>query len=123
MLTFAQMSVHIGEKIKQRAKELRIGTTELGRLINTSKQNIYGIYKRKSTDSEMLRKLSDALDYDFFQYYAIYNLDNASTVSEPAGHYGKKNKQVVSLGVIMVSFKHSPQTKHLPDCDKPIEIL
>jgi len=117
MLTFAQMSVHIGEKIKQRAKELRIGTTELGRLINTSKQNIYGIYKRKSTDSEMLRKLSDALDYDFFQYYAIYNLDNASTVSEPAGHYGKKNKQVVSLE------EYQKLKKELEDIKEKYELL
>lgn len=63
------MTVNIGEKIKQRAKQLRIGPTELGNLIHTSKQNIYGIYKRKSIDTEILSKLSVALDFDFFQYY------------------------------------------------------
>ncbi len=94
MLKFAQMTVHIGEKIKQRAKELRIGSTELGKLINTSKQNIYGIYKRKSTYSEILRKLSKALDYDFFQYY---NIETTSIVNEPPSHYGKKNKHTISL--------------------------
>lgn len=35
------MALHIGSKIKERAKELRIGSTELGRMINTSKQNVY----------------------------------------------------------------------------------
>ena len=63
------MIVNIGEKIKQRANQLRIGPTELGNLIHTSKQNIYGIYKRKSIDTEILSKLAIALDFDFFQYY------------------------------------------------------
>ncbi len=72
------MSVNIGEKIKQRANQLRIGPTELGNLIHTSKQNIYGIYKRKSIDTEILSKLSIALDFDFFQYYSY----NKATYSE-----------------------------------------
>ncbi len=63
------MSIHIGEKIRDRAKELRIGPTELGKLINTSKQNIYGIYKRRSVDAELLKKISTVLKYDFFLFY------------------------------------------------------
>ena len=62
--------VHIGEQVRKRAKELRIGPTELGRLINTSKQNVYGIYRRRSVDTELLHKLSKALQFDFFQYFA-----------------------------------------------------
>lgn len=73
-LQFCSMAVHIGEKIKSRAKELRIGPTELGKMINTSKQNVYGIYKRKSIDVEMLKKISKALDYDFFHYYITARL-------------------------------------------------
>lgn len=63
------MEFHIGELIKKRAKERRIGPTELGKLINTSKQNVYGIFKRQSIDTELLRKLSEALEYDFFYDY------------------------------------------------------
>ena len=63
------MKIHIGEKIKQRAKELRIGPTELARKINTSKQNIYGIFKRESIDTGLLDKLTKALNYDFFALY------------------------------------------------------
>jgi hypothetical protein len=68
------MSVNIGEKVRLRAKELRIGPTELGALLNTSKQNIYSIYKRKSLDAETLRKLSVALKRDFFDYFKPENL-------------------------------------------------
>ena len=76
------MSVNIGEKIKQRAKELRIGPTELGMLLNTSKQNIYSIYKRKSLDAETILKLSIALKYDFFDYFKITQSENLSEITE-----------------------------------------
>ena len=76
------MSVNIGEKIKQRAKELRIGPTELGVLLNTSKQNIYSIYKRKSLDAETILKLSVALKYDFFDYFKITQSENLSEITE-----------------------------------------
>ena len=63
------MEIHIGEIIKNKARELRIGPTELGDKINTSKQNVYGIYKRKSIDTALLRKISNALGHNFFSYY------------------------------------------------------
>lgn len=63
------MNIHIGEKIKQRAKELRIGPTELAEKISTSKQNIYGIFKRESIDTGLLYQISRALNYDFFALY------------------------------------------------------
>lgn len=69
------MDIHIGEKIKARAKELKIGPSELGLLINTSKQNIVGIYKRKSIDSEQLWFVSQALKFNFFALYELPGLD------------------------------------------------
>jgi len=63
------MHIHIGEKIKAKAKELRIGPTELAKMLDTSKQNVYGIYKRESIDTELLQKISKALNLDFFCYY------------------------------------------------------
>lgn len=63
-------SIHIGEKIREKARELRIGPTELSRSINTSIQNIYGIFKRKSIDTELLERISEAMNFDFFSYYS-----------------------------------------------------
>lgn len=68
-MIFVLMKMHIGEKIKERAKELRIGPTELANTISTSKQNIYGIFKRESIDTELLLKLCKALNYDFFSFF------------------------------------------------------
>jgi hypothetical protein len=86
------MSIHIGEKIKKRAKEIRMGPTELSRLINTSKQNIYGIFKRKSIDSDLLYKICKVLQHDFFQYYDTEKFIGAN---EEIGKYitsGKKQE-------------------------------
>src|ERR1041385_598602 len=85
--------MHIGEKVRARSKELRIGPTELGRLIKTSKQNVFGIFGRKSMDTDLLLKLSKVLEFDFFVYY--YSSANSSSVNSPAGYYGKKKKMIV----------------------------
>jgi hypothetical protein len=77
--------MHIGQQIKARAKELRIGSTELARLINTSKQNIYGIYLRESIDTDLLMKLSKALKFNFFSFYN--NSQNAMIADEPEAPY------------------------------------
>ncbi len=63
------MKVHIGKKIKERVEELRMRPADLAEKINTSKQNVYGIFKRQSIDTELLSKLSKALDFDFFNFY------------------------------------------------------
>lgn len=63
------MNVNIGKEVQKRAKQLGIGPTELGSLINTSRQNIVGIYKRTSIDSQRLWELSVALSFNFFSLY------------------------------------------------------
>lgn len=63
------MDIDIGAIIKEVSKDKNVGPTELGNRIETSKQNIYGIFQRKSMDSALLMKLCIALDYDFFKYY------------------------------------------------------
>lgn len=90
------MAINIGEKVKLRAKQLRIGPTELGKMIDTSKQNVYGIYKRKSIDAEILRKLSAALNYDFFEYYRLPE-ETTKLVVDPDAKYERKNQKYVPL--------------------------
>lgn len=88
--------MHIGEKIKNRAKDLRLGPTELAKIINTSKQNIYGIYKRNSVDSDLLFELSKALDTDFFAIYST---------SLVQGQEGESNSDYQTIGSDLVSVK------------------
>jgi hypothetical protein len=82
--------MHIGEKVRARAKELRMGPTELAKKIRTSKQNVYGIYTRTSIDTALLQKLSKALEFDFFVYYGT---TGSNTASSPQAPYAKRNNK------------------------------
>ncbi|MCB0396144.1 MAG: helix-turn-helix transcriptional regulator [Flavobacteriales bacterium] len=73
--------------IKKHLRESGMSKTELARRINTTSQNVYGIFKRKSIDTGLLQKLSDALGVDFFQYYT-----QGSLASEPPNTYLKQNE-------------------------------
>lgn len=61
--------VHIGEEIKKVFDERGISVSEFGRRISTSRENVYGIFKRETIDTGLLVKISKVLDHDFFRYY------------------------------------------------------
>lgn len=64
------LTIHIGQIVRQHLEDAGMTKSEFARRINTSPQNIYGIFKRQSIDTELLRDISRVLSYDFFQYYA-----------------------------------------------------
>ena len=83
-------TIHIGEKIRLKAKELKIGPTEIGRRIDSTKQNVLGIFKRESVDTNLLKKISIALHYDFFTYYIEDS--SVSLLMERPVYYGTSTK-------------------------------
>ena len=50
---------------------------ELAKRVNTSGQNIAGIYKRASLDSQLLFEISKALSFNFFSFYDLSGLENS----------------------------------------------
>lgn len=64
------MSIHIGKKIKEIFEESGLSVSEVARRVKTSRQNIYTIFERRSTDTELLQRVGEALKYDFFQHYS-----------------------------------------------------
>ena len=75
-------TLHIGKIIRKSLEEKGMTKSEFARRISTSPQNIYGILKRKSIDTELLRDISTCLQVDFFQYYstsALVDGDKAIT--------------------------------------------
>jgi transcriptional regulator with XRE-family HTH domain len=63
------MAIHIGKLIKERAKIRRLSQEMIGKKINTTKQNVGNIFRRKSIDTELLLKICEALEYNFFEHY------------------------------------------------------
>ena len=51
------MQLHIGREIRRIAKQKQVKQIELAEMINTSKQNIYSIYQRKTIETGILVKI------------------------------------------------------------------
>jgi len=77
------MDIHIGSIIRTRAKFIRMGPTELGRRLGTSKQNVYGIFKRDSIDTELLHRIGTILEQDFFILLSKMHSGGADAAGDP----------------------------------------
>ncbi|MET4081541.1 hypothetical protein ABIB40_001490 [Pedobacter sp. UYP30] len=63
------MAIHIGKQIRIQADLRKVGATELGKLLNKSRETIYDIFDRESVDTELLLACCKVLNHDFFGYY------------------------------------------------------
>lgn len=82
----AVAALHIGKLVRKHLEELGMTKSEFARRLDTSPQNIYGIFKRKSIDTELLKSIGSILNFDFFQYYG----SGALYVNEDRPTYGKE---------------------------------
>lgn len=62
------MAIHLGKKISEVAASRGLGATELGKQLNTTRENVYSIYDRELVDTPLLLKCCRVLDHDFIQY-------------------------------------------------------
>ena len=62
--------VHIGKTIKEVMESQERTPTWLARIINCERTNIYYIFQQSSINTELLLKISIALNHDFFSYYS-----------------------------------------------------
>ncbi|TNE81405.1 MAG: hypothetical protein EP332_04605 [Bacteroidetes bacterium] len=62
-------SIHIGSEILKVVKRRGITSSEFARRISKSREGVYSIYRRKSIDTDLLKNISMALEYDFFIHY------------------------------------------------------
>ena len=64
------IEVHIGKLIKQQMDEQGRRAVWLAKQLNCDRSNIYKIYRCKTIDASRLLKISQILQYDFFQHYS-----------------------------------------------------
>ena len=63
------VKVHIGSIIKEKFEESGHTVAWFARQINYDRTNIYRIFDRESVDTNLLMKISEVLNFDFFTYY------------------------------------------------------
>jgi plasmid maintenance system antidote protein VapI len=61
--------IHLGSLVKRKMKERGISINEFAEAIHCDRTNVYNIFKRKSMDIHLIVRISNALNYDFLQYY------------------------------------------------------
>ena len=63
-------SIHIGKIIEEELRRQERTVTWLSRKIHCDRCNIYNIFSRTGIDTDLLYKLSIALNKDFFTYFS-----------------------------------------------------
>ena len=61
--------IHIGQRIKTKLKEQGRTTVWLARQIPCTPNHLYKVYANASINTDLLRHISNILDYNFFEDY------------------------------------------------------
>lgn len=84
------MKVHIGEEIERKFQESGLKMGVFAERINTGERNVYSIFKRADISAEMLRAISEVLNFNFFSFYQEALPD--SLLQEPSQDYNSSTK-------------------------------
>lgn len=76
--TKASLMVEIGKEIEIRLKQRSLPVSWLADEISCSRANVYKILKKKSIDTDLLVRISKAMDFDFFSIYSVSLLGRES---------------------------------------------
>ena len=100
------MAVNYGQEIRKVLKKRGMTVAEFARRIHKSRENAYDIFTRKSVDTDLLRTISQVLEYDFLDsgnyaapraYSENRRVVHATVAEEPAARYGKLEKDIFLL--------------------------
>ncbi len=65
----AKNSLHIGHLIQEQLRKDNRSVGWLARQIPCSRNHVYKIFNKPSLDSDLILKISNAMNFNFFQYY------------------------------------------------------
>lgn len=96
------MSIHIGQRIKEELYKQGISVSVFAKKISRSRNVVYDIFERESIDTDLLNKIGKILNCDFFSMYSSqkeYLTDSVKhfNVNESGIPYGKNSEQILAL--------------------------
>lgn len=63
------MEKKIGQIIKEVVERKNITVVAFSKSIGVTRNNVYDIYERHSIDTDLLKRIGQYLEYDFFQHF------------------------------------------------------
>ncbi len=68
--------IHIGHLIQAQLKTDKRSVGWLSREIGCTRNHVYKIFNKSSLDSDLIFRISKAMNFNFFQYYTMAFLEN-----------------------------------------------
>ena len=69
-------NIHIGHLIQAQLKADKRSVGWLSREIGCTRNHVYKIFNKPSLDSDLIFRISKAMNFNFFQYYTAAFLEN-----------------------------------------------
>ena len=83
--------IHIGNLIEKEFRRQERSVSWLAKKLFCERTNIYDIFKRQSIDTEMLLRISEDLQHDFFQDYR-YSREKETSYGATRPEPGEKSR-------------------------------
>lgn len=115
MIAMKFEDINIGLLIEQRMNELGINKSEMARRTGIANQNINRVLEKSSIDTEKLIKISEALDYNFFNCFNSIDTIDIVTASNGGVAISKSSTRDVSVA--------SPSDNQVPILEERIKHL
>ncbi|MCO6499099.1 MAG: helix-turn-helix transcriptional regulator [Vicingus serpentipes] len=94
--------IHIGKIIERQVEQSGMTKAAFADRIGKTRNTVYDIFSRTTIDTDLLKKISEALHYDFFQHYKPEESDFIKSVAkEGAANYEKKQKKKSRLSLMI----------------------
>lgn len=90
--------IHIGNEIKKVLETSDVTVSEFAKRINKSRGNVYSILSRKSIDTDLLRTISQVLNFDFFLLFS----ETFDTLRHRVKKLEKENLMVSTLNDLLL---------------------
>lgn len=72
----ATSNIHIGHIIQARLKADQRSVGWLSREIGCTRNHVYKLFNKPSLDSDLILRISNAMNFNFFQYYTAVFLES-----------------------------------------------
>ena len=78
-----QTMIHIGQHIQVLLRKENITVTKFAELLHCTRPNVYKIFAKRTIDIELLWRISEALNHDFFADISLHYLKENPTSPQP----------------------------------------
>ena len=78
-------NIHIGHLIEAQLKADQRSASWLAREIGCSRNHVYKIFNKPSLDGDLILRISNAMNFNFFQYYTAAFLEGLKSRMGEAG--------------------------------------